>query len=130
MESAVNCDAVALGRYLPAIAGVRGFGRLGREANYRDKSDRKHRNNSLFHQARVTLRSNDLRFLAKYPHQSLQFCDEQTPAKLVSSQLFVNGYQVKAALAQSNSLPWLMPVRLGPMRSLERQQSRDRLRHS
>ena len=40
MGSAVNRDAVALGRQLPAVVSVGGFGRLGREANYRDESEK------------------------------------------------------------------------------------------
>ena len=100
MGSAVNRDAVALGCQLPGIVSVRGFGRLGREANYRDESEKEHRNNSLFHQTPEFLRGNDLKLLAKYLHQSLQFCDDQARAKLVSYQLFVHGYQVEAVLAQ------------------------------
>ena len=49
MGSAVNRDAVALGCQLPAIVAVRGFGRLGREANYRDESEKEYWDNSLFH---------------------------------------------------------------------------------
>ena len=49
MGSAVNRDAVALGRQLPGIVAVRGFGRLGRKANYRDESEKEHGNNSLLH---------------------------------------------------------------------------------
>jgi hypothetical protein len=48
MGSAVNRDAIALGRYLPAIVGASGFGGVDREANYRDKSEKERRNNPLF----------------------------------------------------------------------------------
>jgi hypothetical protein len=100
MGSAENGNAVAVGRQLPAIFGISGFIGLGCEANQREKSKQEYRDNPLFHKTQAVLRGNDLEFLAKYPHQSLQFCDAQTPAKLVGYQLFVSGYQVKAALAQ------------------------------